>query len=723
MSENKLAVAILWHQHQPFYKNSSGFYQMPWVRFHGTKDYLDMLLVMQEYPEIKQNVNLVPSLLLQLQEYEKNAKDNIWILTEIPAEKLSPEDKKKILSNFFLANVEHMIKPYPRFYELYVKNTFDLKNDLLDKKIEAFTVSEYRDLQMWYNMCWIGMESRKRPAVEQLFKKGRNFSETDKWVLLSETRNIIKDIIPTHKKMWETGQIELSCSPFYHPILPLLCDNRVGQESSPGLPMPIHHFAFPEDAEAQVIQSLNFFEKIFGKRPRGMWPSEGSVSVQALEIIARQGIEWVATDEGILANTLKDKFSHHKIYQPYLLQIRKSKIYIFFRNHYLSDAIGFVYTNWPVEQSVKDFINRIHANRKLLIDKYGEENLHRFVIPIILDGENCWEYYDQDGKPFLRKLFQTLSEDPFLETVTFSDVIKRNKKTETLKSIYPGSWINSNFNIWIGSEEDNKSWDILYETREFLINQQKTGLYTEEDLKKAWEQIHIAEGSDWNWWYGDDHSSANDLEFDQLYREHLMEVYRLLGHDIPTQLYQTIKRVHFDRFISTRPKNFIHPVIDGRSTHFYEWAGAAIYEVSRTPQTAMHQVTRIMDRIHVGFDAQSLYLRVDFHTPPDPLAEFVLAVRQPHHLTVVISPLRGVIEKYVMKNGLLKKSNLKPTFKLDKILEIGIFFEDLEVNPDDCLGFQFLVKLNNQPIEEFPRINLIEIRVPGPNFEMIEWSV
>ncbi len=724
MSKKKLGIAILWHQHQPYYKSSSGYYQMPWVRFHSTKDYLDMLLVQQEFPSIKQNFNFVPSLLLQIQDYVKNeAEDNIWYLTKKPADELSLEDKKKILSDFFLANVDGMIRPYQRFYELYLKYKVYLKNKPLERKIESFSVEDFRDLQVWYNLAWIGLESRKREKIAELFQKGKHYSEQDKQLLIKESRKIMEDIIPTLKKMWQSGQIELSTTPFYHPILPLLCDNYVARQSSPGITLPQRHFVHSEDAEIQVEKGLEYFEKLFGERPGGMWPSEGSVSVAALEIIASQGIDWVATDGGILSNTLKSEFSHLKLYQPFLLDTGRHQINLFFRDHYLSDAIGFVYSNWPAERAVKDFITRVYSIRKLLVQKYSEDELEKFVVPIILDGENCWEYYKDDGKPFLRELYTSISEDPLLETVTLGEVLKRNGDPERLTTLHPGSWINSNFNIWIGADEDNKAWDILKDTRDFLVKEEKLGIHSSETITQAWEQIYIAEGSDWNWWYGDEHSSANDAEFDQLYREHLMEVYRLLGYDVPTSLYQTIKRVHFDRFVSTRPKNFIHPWIDGKSSFFYEWVGAAIYEVSKTPQSAMHQVTGILDRFYVGFDKNYLYLRLDFLSSPDPLTEFVLAVKRPHRLTFVVSPLRGVLEKFKVNGEGQKKINLEPFFKMDKVLEIGILFKELEVKPEDILGFQLQLKLNGQPLEEFPRSSLIDVEVPSEYFDLIEWSV
>ncbi len=724
MKKSRLALAIMWHQHQPYYRNGSGTYRMPWVRFHGTKDYLDMVRILEEFPEIKQNYNMVPSLLLQLEDYARNgAKDTIWELAEKSADQLTADEKKQILEKFFIINVTSMIKPYKRYYELYLKYKNLTGEELDDSALNYFSAEEYRDLQVWYNLAWIGVESRKMPELEKLFKKGRKFSEADKKSLFDSTRKILASIVPELKKFWEKGQIELSTTPFYHPILPLLCDSYVAKQSSPYLSLPKSHFQNPDDAEEQIERGLEYFEKLFGKKPQGMWPSEGSVSLEALEIIARQGISWTATDEGILANTLKERFTQHKIYQPYLLDTGRNSIYLFFRDHYLSDSIGFVYSNWPHEQAVADFMNRLHAIRNLIVDNYGEKMLKQFVIPVILDGENCWEYYEQDGKPFLRELYRAISEDTLIESVTFGEMMKRNRQPEKLTALYPGSWINSNFNIWIGGEEDNKSWDVLHQTREFLTSQQNEGMHSEEAIRKAWEKIYIAEGSDWNWWYGDEHSSSNDQEFDSLYREHLMEVYRVLNEEIPAVLYQTIKKKRFDRFESSMPKNFIYPVLDGKSSHFYEWVGAALYDIKNSPQSSMHQVTRIADKFYVGFDAENLYLRLDFVHKPDPMMDFVLSIKRPRAITIVLSPLRGVMEKFEMEDEIQQKISLKPDFKMDKILEIGIAFKDLDLNAGEIVGFQVAIKLGGKPLEEFPTMNLIEFQVPDKDYDLIEWSV
>lgn len=724
MPDEKLNIAFLWHHHQPYYKNPRGYFQMPWVRFHGVKDYVDMLLVLKEFPEIKQNVNLVPSLLSQIEDYvERGIRDNIWLLTEKPASSLSHQEKQAILEEFFMANFDNMIKPYPRYLTLYNKAQQELSHLSVSEKMAFFSDEEFTDLQVWYNLTWVGILSREKPAIRNLFEKGAGFTEEDKQVLLEEHMKILAEIVPLHRQMWEAGQIEISTSPFYHPILPLLVDSAMGKVSDSGINLPKSEFKHPEDAEAQVRQGLDYLEKIFGQKPVGMWPSEGSVSEDVAGIIARQGIRWIATDEEILARSLGADYQNTSLYQPYQFKKGAKAVNIFFRDHYLSDAIGFVYGSWDEERAVNDFISRLHSIRKRLIAKAGEGELKNQVVSVILDGENCWEYYKNDGRSFLRKLYSRLSEEPLLRTVLYGDFLEKTEIIPQLPRLHPGSWINGNFNIWIGSDEDNRAWDLLKKTRDYLVEKQKEGSYLPELMEAAWEQIYIAEGSDWCWWYGDEHSSSQDLEFDLLYRQHLMKVYEIFGEEVPIELYQTIKHKHFNRFVSITPVNLIHPTIDGHSTHFFEWSGAALYDGNRMPQAAMHQVSRLIDKLYLGFDLEKLYLRIDFLSKPDPMYDYVIAIKIPEPMTVVMSPLKGTIEKFVTDDENFQRTVLKPSLALESILEAGIAFADLGLKAGEKMGFQVHIKDKNQIIERFPSMNIIELEVPDKDFELREWMV
>jgi len=716
-----LNIAFLWHYHQPYYKNTHGVYQMPWVRFHATKDYLDVIKTLHAFPEIKQTFNFVPSLLSQLLDYtQRDARDTVWQLSEIPAKKLNVSQKKAILNSFFLANEAYLIKPFPRYFALFKKYTVDLKNLPARKRVSQFSEQDFRDLQVWYNLTWIGAASRDREKIQALFQKGENFSEADKTVLFEEIRNMMLALIPMYKSMWESGQIELTTSPFYHPILPLLIDTNIANitDSTELLHPPFQH---PEDALAQIKRGLNFFKKHFGKKPNGLWPPEGAISADTLKLIARQRLNWIVTDSAIFTKSTFANSPHHKVYQPHLFKSGRQKLHIFFRDHHLSDAISFVYGNWETEDAVEDLISRLHTLRGEIIAQTGQKGLANHIVSIVCDGENCWEYYPNNGHDFLARLYQRLSESPLLKTRTFSEFLDKQPEAPVLETVPPGSRIQGNFNIWIGGNEDRKAWAFLKQTRDFLTEREQKGYLTRHTSAKAWEQIYIAEGSDWCWWYGDEHSSSQDMEFDQLFREHLMRVYELAGEEIPGALYKTIKRTHFDRFAAIRPLNFIHPQISGEIEHIHEWAGAAVFDTDKTGQAAVPQSERIISKLHVGFDQDYFYFRLDFFEKPDPFYEFVIAAKLPHTFNLVISPLRGVIEKMAPGTRSTERVVLTPKFKLGHICETGISFENLALDPGETFGFQMIIKQFGQTLETFPHAQVIEIEVPDENFEERSW--
>jgi alpha-amylase/alpha-mannosidase (GH57 family) len=286
---------------------------------------------------------------------------------------------------------------------------------------------------------------------------------------------------------------------------------------------------------------ISLYEKTFGKKPKGMWPSEGSVSETILPLVVKAGINWIATDEEILYLSLLMKKEGEArnttrgsgtLYKPYQIATGDKKLSILFRDHTLSDLIGFVYSNWDANQAASDFIQRLHQIRKDI----PESELSASVVTIILDGENCWEYYKNDGHDFLAALYTKLSEDRLLRTATISEFLESPVKPQKLSGLFAGSWINHNFRIWIGHPEDNLAWDLLTKTREALVDfgkQKGQNPESEKILQAAWREIYIAEGSDWNWWYGDEHQADGIEEFDRMFRSHLLYVYELIGSDPP----------------------------------------------------------------------------------------------------------------------------------------------------------------------------------------------
>src|ERR1035437_4410861 len=613
--DNPLSVLFLWHQHQPLYKDAlSNRYELPWVRLHATKDYYDMVALLDEFPTLKANFNLVPSLLSQLDDYaEGKAQDKFLDLTLMPAGSLSFEDRQFMLQNFFMAHWEHMIDPYVRYRELLDKRGRVISPDSLSRAQKYFKEQDWLDLQVWFNLTWFDpLWREKDPFIKDLFEKGKSFTEDDKQALAAKQREICALVVSKHKELQDRGQIEVTTPPYYPPILPLLCDTEAARMALPLITLPEHRFQHPEDARMQIQRAIEDYRRRFGKDPQGMWPGEGSVSEQAVRLFAEAGLSWIATDEAVLEHSvLPAAYQREDLYEPYQFMVGEKSLRFYFRDHELSDAIGFVYATWDPEAAADHFMGRLHDIKSRLKARDGQKS-RPHVVPVILDGDNCWAYYKQAGAPFLRALSKRLAADPQIQTVRASDYLERAGDIKTLPKVWSGSWINSNFAIWIGHSEDNRAWDLLGRTRAFLqdLLKARPDIGEAPHIKQAWEEIYIAQGSDWCWWYGDDHSSANDETFDYLFRKHLMNVYSLVGEKIPEDLHLAIKRKRVKAPI-TPPADFIKPQIDGRITSYFEWHSAGVYQTEAGGTGTMHKAENLIKTIYYGFDLENIYFRLD----------------------------------------------------------------------------------------------------------------
>ena len=347
-----------------------------------------------------------------------------------------------------------------------------------------------------------------------------------------------------------------------------------------------------------------YVKKTFGVAPVGLWPSEGSVSDHVLELAVATGFQWAATDNGVLDRTLRRAATPDVTYRPYRWSQRDRQICMIFRDHVLSDLIGFVYSGMGAADAAQDFLHRIHDNCRGILAS-GRDAL----VPIILDGENAWEYYDRSGRPFFRELYSRIQNDSGMEAITVSEAFRRIPP-EPLTHIFPGSWINANFDVWIGAEEDNKSWRLLLDARKALEAAQSAHQVSEDRLQRAREEILIAEGSDWNWWYGPEHETANAVEFDQIYREHLANVYRALGLPTPPELSHPILKIWKEEPVIA-PFGPISPKINGVVDSYFEWLGAGIYRVDQR-SGSMHGKRALVNEVRFGADGSNLYLRIDF---------------------------------------------------------------------------------------------------------------
>ncbi|HEC78908.1 MAG TPA: hypothetical protein ENI34_07175 [candidate division WOR-3 bacterium] len=626
---NNTAVAFLWHFHQPIYsKPEDCTLPLPWVRLHCLKDYLDMLKHVQKFPGIEVTFNFSPSLLLQINDYKNDrCTDEQFLLFKKRAEELTIEEKKNILRDFFLANWEQMIEVNNRYFSLLLKRGKNIVEDELISIAQTFTVDEFRDLQIWANLVWI--DPLFRSEIEDLYKKGKNFTEGDKERVIQVEKKLITSVIGEYKKAFESGQIEISTSPLYHPVLPLLINNNLARISNPNCVIPFD-FNFPDDAKEQISRAIQVFEDFFGRKPKGLWPPEGGVCEELIPLLSELGIKWVATDEEILSRSLQQSFRRDEygipnrpelLYKPW----KFGDIKIVFRDRVLSDSIRFRYSDRDQIEAAEDLTARVVRIKNSL------PNFDRFIIPIILDGENGWESYVNDGTEFLDALYANLLKEK-ITTTTISRFIEEGEVKNELFSLFPGSWAGANFNIWIGHKEDQDAWLIVKTIREKLVRKNITD-------KEIWERFYVLEGSDWYWWFGGELYSPVAEIFDELFRMNALWIYKKIDEEPPPELFTPIKKPA--EALTIQPDDKMTPEIDGIVTHFYEWHHAGRIDVRRIGGT-MHRFAGLFSSIYCGFDDENLYIRFDVETQHAAEYEYKIKFYKPTKVEFILGKNQGI---------------------------------------------------------------------------------
>jgi alpha-amylase/alpha-mannosidase (GH57 family) len=729
-------VAILWHMHQPYYEDlATREHILPWVRLHALKDYYGMVALLREFPDVRMTFNLVPSLLVQLEAFaEDRARDRFLELSLKPADDLDDRDVDFILENFFHAQRQHMIDIYPRYVELLARRGGSLPS-AADRRAAAarFTREDLRDLQVWHKLAWIDpLYLDHDPRVRELVAKGRGFSEDDKAALRRVELELLNKVIPEYRDAAARGQIEISASPFYHPILPLLCDSDVYLRTHPDARRPRQPFRHPDDAVDQLVRASACHERLFGRRPVGLWPSEGSVSDAMVLLVAGAGFTWMATDELILARTLGATFSRdgrghveqpERLYTAYRVQAGGAAVGCAFRDHVLSDLIGFTYSGWAAEAAADDFVARlVEAGSRYRERTGGGEAL----IPIILDGENAWEYFEGGGRPFLRALYGRLSGHAELRTLTMAEACAA--PGADLPGIFPGSWIDANFYIWIGHADDQKAWSQLAEARAAL----DTAVVDAAAAAQAREEVLIAEGSDWFWWYGDDHSSAHDMEFDDLFRRHLRNAYRQLKKPVPEELFLSNISTGTPAPSQTAPTALLTPTLDGEETSYFEWLGAGTLEI-REVAGAMHRTDRrppTVTLVHFGFDLAHLYVRIDA------AQRVVNLLADGRELSLKFVEPDGVRFSVRQKLGRLTgtfwdRQTVEPLWRergaggamlaAGTVLEMALPLADLGLTSGSAVSLFIAVYEGDVEVERHPTHRPIELVTPDGQFEANQW--
>ncbi len=548
-------LVFLWHMHQPDYRDySNGDFVLPWTYLHAIKDYTDMAYHLERHPKVHAVVNFVPILLDQLEDYTNQFATGqlrdplLRLLVHEDSCELTPEQRQLALDACFRSNHTKMISPYPAY-----KRLLELFNRLqADGEIAlSYLSGQYlADLLTWYHLAWCGESVRREhKLVVQLMSKAEGFSYGDRKQLLDLIGELISGVIPRYRKLAESGQIEISATPHYHPLAPLLIDFASAKEAMPDAPLPEspHYPKGRLRVTAHIQLAKKSHRARFGAEPQGMWPAEGSISTETLQVFAAEGCQWVASGEGVLVNSLsqadqsvpsRDQY----LYRPYRLKSGADGLSCFFRDDRLSDLIGFEYSRWHGKDAADNFIEQIEEIAASAPE--GETP----VVSVILDGENAWEYYPYNGFYFLDELYASLEAHTDIQTNTYMDYLKAGNsrkdaaKVHDLSSIVAGSWVYGDFSTWIGSRDKNRAWDLLCVAKQSFDMVMSSDRLSQDEKEAVEKQLLSCESSDWFWWFGDYNPSHSVASFDRLFRHNLSELYRLMKLPPPLTLSEPVSQ-------------------------------------------------------------------------------------------------------------------------------------------------------------------------------------
>jgi alpha-amylase/alpha-mannosidase (GH57 family) len=719
-------VVILWHMHQPYYVNPlTKKAMMPWVRLHAAKGYLDMIDLVTAHPDVRVTFNFTPVLIRQIHELNNREVEDEWeTLSAKPASNLTEDDRHRLVENFFKINWDTLVRPVPRYAELLAKRGASYQSARVDAISRSFTEADFRDLQLLYNLQWCGFSAFRRfPILGEIKAKGRDFTEEDKRAVLDVHRQILALVLPEYRAAQDRGQIELTTTPYFHPIMPLVYDTNIARRCQPNSPLP-SQFSAPDDVRAHLRLAQELHEKTFGRRARGLWPSEGSIAPEIVPLMAEAGIDYFASDEGNLFKSLKhdpawmNKTADHlELFQGWRVNTGGASVQALFRDRPLSDFIGFDAARNETSRAVDHL-------RGHLLNIAQAAPTGRGVTPLILDGENAWEAFPDGGETFLSAFYQMLTTTPELRLRRIGDYFDEFPPQAETSFLHSGSWIRSDYDIWIGDPEENKAWEWLKETRHFLVERQNQGGASPERLQAAWWEIYAAEGSDWFWWYGPDFTIDTDLLFDELFRTHLQNVYRLLAVEPPAHLEVPIC-LPSTALNYNKPLNLISPNLASEREHFFDWLGAGELDLTRQA-TAMFQGDRIGQKLIFGFGPDAFYLRLDLSRPPEAV---IVRILLPHPARITLRETAGQGAPDATFESSTDGVNFTPVFVSNlqvhwgRSLRLAVPRQVLGIHP--AQEFAFFVQLMEGGLqsERFPERGAIELTAPGADFESEQWFV
>ena len=553
-SAPRLPVVLLWHMHQPQYRDAlSGQYVLPWTYLHAIKDYTDMAAHLEGNPAARAVVNFSPVLIEQVQEISQRVTEHLRSGAPLPDPVLGllgpdpvptePAARLELLRACLRAQRKQMIERFGPYLELATiaetLATLDRVNYASDQLIH--------DLAVWYHLAWLGETVRRSDAlVSDLTERGRSFTPAHRRQLLVLIGQLVGTVIPRYRALSERGQIELSVTPYGHPIIPLLLDFSCARDAVPNMPLP-EHSGYPGGAERahwHIEEGIRIFTEAFGVRPTGCWPAEGAISRGTLDLLNRHEFRWTASSTNVLRGCLElsDSQTAHdpRAYnRPY--RVPDSTTSCFFRDDSLSDLIGFTYATWHGDDAAHNLVNEVAQLARKYADAAAQgASAPDHMILIALDGENAWEHYPFNGYYFLRALYSLLASHPLLELTTLTDCLARGLEPLPLQKVMTGSWVHGTLATWMGDPAKNRAWDLLCEAKTTFDRIMKLRPLEGEHKLAAERQLALCESSDWFWWFGDYNPADAVSQFDRLYRRQLVSLYRLLGLDAPASLSQPI---------------------------------------------------------------------------------------------------------------------------------------------------------------------------------------
>jgi alpha-amylase/alpha-mannosidase (GH57 family) len=712
-----LDLCFLWHMHQPDYIDPrSGRALLPWVRVHATRAYLDMAAALEAHPEVAATVNFVPSLIDQLERYVGGDIDAYEEIAARPADALTEDERELVVGRFFSVHWGRLVDPHPRYRDLLEKRGREVPAGEMRARARRFGPQDLRDLAALFELASFGFYARRTDeGIRSLVNKSKGFTEEDKAYLLRRRRELAGEVIERWKTLAQRGQVELTTSPYYHPIVPLLIDTDAAQRAMPGARLP-PRFRRPDDAQEQIRRAQVKHEAVFGARASGMWPPEGSVSPEAVGLYADAGVKYLVTDEGNLFRSIGTG-ARESLYRPYRFDGRMD---LLFRDRELSDRIGFAYAHNDARTAVDDLLGRLGAISQAAARR-GEPPL----VTIALDGENAWEAYPGMGEAFLHELYRRIGGGELgVRARTISQALSDRHERAALAHLHSGSWIDANFQIWINDAAKNRAWELLGALRERIARSERQNPAA---VEAARDHALAAEGSDWFWWFGEPFHSAEDAIFDELFRARLAAAYRALGDAPPAELDEPIGRGGAVR-VARLPRRFIHPRIDGDGRRFYEWEGAGLYVVPKG--AAMGTAELLLASVRYGFDHEHLYLRLDpageaLRELRD--VELRVTLRAPGReirAVMTIAPGAGEAQVYdVGPEEALRPLGVTVALGVGRVVDVGVPLAVIGGTPGQPIRLTIRIRRQELTLARFPREGYLEIVLPGTDFEARNWFV